>query len=315
MNKREKRVRSKSCWTILRPNKNGIALAFLALAIVTPARAARIKLATWNMEWLSHRPLTDPSLPFDRPDRGPEDYRFIALTLEKLAPDIISLQEVDGANALTGVFKDGAYQFFMTPTPIAQRVVVAVRRGYDVTLNPALMALNVSPKGHHPLREGLDLTIAIGKQHLRVLALHLKTGCWEQPLNQRLHACPLLYRQLSIIADWVAAQQSEGVPFILIGDFNRRFTYRDPAFKLLSRDAKLTLATEGLASPCHGGEYFIDHIILGAMGRAEFGSHSLRVMTSMQKFDAAVTSDHCPVSVEIELNAVAGASPTRNAAG
>lgn len=266
------------------------------------------------MEWLSHRPLSDPSLPFDRPDRGPEDYRHIAITLEKLAPDIIALQEVDGADALAGLFKGGAYQFFMTPTPIAQRVVVAVRQGYDVTLNPALMALNVSPKGHHPLREGLDLTITIGKQPLRILALHLKTGCWEQPLNQRLHACPLLYRQLSIIADWVAARQSEGVPFVLIGDFNRRFTDQDPAFKLLSRDAKLTLATQGLASPCHGGEYFIDHIILGASGRAAFSSHSLRVMTSAQKFDSGVTSDHCPVSVEINLNEMQGTSPAQNAA-
>ncbi|XAO72083.1 MAG: endonuclease/exonuclease/phosphatase family protein [Acetobacteraceae bacterium] len=266
------------------------------------------------MEWLSHRLLSDPSLPFDRPDRGPEDYRHIAITLEKLAPDIIALQEVNGANVLTGLFRDGAYQFFMTPTPIAQRVVVAVRQGYDVALNPALMALNVGPKGHHPLREGLDLTMTIGKQHLRILALHLKTGCWEQPLNQRRHACPLLYRQLSIIADWVAVRQSEGVPFVLIGDFNRRFTYQDPAFKLLSRDAKLTLATEGLASPCHGGEYFIDHIILDASGRTEFSSHSLHVMTSAQKFDSGVTSDHCPVSVDIDLNEVQGTSPARNAA-
>ncbi len=86
MNKQEKRVRSKSYWTSLKPENNRIAAIFLALAIVTPARAARIKLATWNMDWLTHRPLSDPSLPFDRPDRGPEDYRNIAIILDKLAP-------------------------------------------------------------------------------------------------------------------------------------------------------------------------------------------------------------------------------------
>lgn len=260
-----------------------------------------MKFATWNMDWLSRRPISDSSLPLNRPERHFGDYRHIATVLEQLAADVITLQEVDGPAALNGLISDATYQIFMTPTPIAQRIIVAIRRGYRVTLNPPLMALNVSPQGHHPLREGLDLTINVGKQPLRILALHLKTGCWEQPLNQRRYSCPLLYRQLSIIADWVAERQKEGTPFMLIGDFNRRFTFDDPAFKLLTRASKLRVATAGLASPCHGGEYFIDHIILGGGGNVHFVNNSLRVMTSSQKFGDGFTSDHCPVSVKVDM--------------
>ena len=35
------------------------------LALALPAAAAELKLATWNLEWLTLRPAGDPALPAD----------------------------------------------------------------------------------------------------------------------------------------------------------------------------------------------------------------------------------------------------------
>jgi len=61
--------------------------------------------------------------------------------------------------------------------------------------------------------------------------------------------------------------------------------------------------TVGLASPCWGGNYFIDHIVLGDQARQWLHPDSLRVMT-YREHDPTLQSrlsDHCPVSIGLDM--------------
>ena len=48
-----------------------IRLLALWLLLAVPAAAAELKVATWNLEWLTLRPAGDPALPRHAPAPGP----------------------------------------------------------------------------------------------------------------------------------------------------------------------------------------------------------------------------------------------------
>jgi endonuclease/exonuclease/phosphatase family metal-dependent hydrolase len=92
-----------------------------------------------------------------------------------------------------------------------------------------------------------------------------------------------------------------------MGDFNRWMDdYRgrsDALWSALQQAAPLTRATEGFASPCWGGEHFIDHIIAGGMAREWLEPNTLHVLVFRETGDdwKERLSDHCPVSVRFQV--------------
>jgi hypothetical protein len=76
------------------------------------------------------------------------------------------------------VFGD-EYDYYFSTRNNAQRVGVAVKKssGYKVT-STEYKALDV---GY--VRYGMDITLAKGDEKLRLLAVHLKSGCFEKPLD------------------------------------------------------------------------------------------------------------------------------------
>jgi endonuclease/exonuclease/phosphatase family metal-dependent hydrolase len=186
-----------------------------------------------------------------------------------------------------------------------QRVGLAVRRGIAVTDNPDDTALNVSgPGARFPLRSGADVTLTLPHgQHLRLLAVHLKAGCWDQPLEGSAKACKALRAQVPVLAAWIAARRAEGVAFAVLGDFNRVMDGDDPLLAALRAAAPLARGTEGYADPCWGGDHFIDHILLGGPAMDWLAKDSLRVLVYRETDEAARAhiSDHCPVSVRLNV--------------
>ncbi|WP_371818915.1 endonuclease/exonuclease/phosphatase family protein [Gluconobacter sp. P1C6_b] len=278
-------------------------LAGLVFAASTAFSSAHtLKLSTWNMDWLTLRPSGDPALPDDVPGGEHRDFQKLAAYARHLDPDVVAFEEVDGPIAASRVFSSKTYQIVLTPDPVVQRVGVAVRRDLHVTVNEELSPLNVAgPEAAHQLRGGLDVTISDGAANLRLLVVHLKTGCWDQPLNQRQHSCPTLYQQVRIMQDWMLERQDEGEAYAVLGDFNRRLTLHDPLMQQIEAETPVTLTTAGKANPCWGGEYFIDHILLGNAARDWLVPDSLRVMTYKNDTVPAGLSDHCPVSVRLEM--------------
>ena len=279
-------------------------LFFLSLNILLPglAAAAELKLSTWNLEWLTDRLAGDRALPADAHPKQPADIDLLQQYATQLDADVIAIQEVDGPIVAARVFAPDKYSIHMSRDHVVQRVGIVVRRGIHYDVNPDVTELNVSPS--HALRSGVDITLTLQPAPLRILAVHLKTGCFDRPLNKEPHgACEELAEQRTALIEWIKARQADGTAFLIMGDFNRHMDGKDQFWSALKRAAPLIRVTEGHSSPCWGSEYFIDHIILGDATRDWLVPDSLRVL-SYRETGAEWKerlSDHCPVSIRLRL--------------
>ena len=277
--------------------------AFLALA-PGAGRAETIKVATWNLDWLTLRHAGDPALPDEVKGRAPADFAALARYARRLGADVVGLEEVDGPAPAALLFPASAYQVVMTNDDVVQRVGLAVRRGIAVERHDDLRDLDVEKRARHRLRSGLDVTLRDGDVALRVLVVHLKSGCWSADEDREgRRACADLDRQIPVLAAWIAARRAEGGPFLVIGDFNRRLQAGDRVLAAMDAAAPLVSAAEGLSSPCWGGGDFIDDVLAGGPAAGWMERDSLRVMVYRGADPAGKDrlSDHCPVSVRLSL--------------
>ncbi len=283
-----------------------LAALLLAAGLITPgpaALAAELKVATWNLEWLTLRPAGDPALPRDVMPKPAADRALLRRYAAQLDADVVAFQEVDGAAAAAEVFPPDRYTLFLTNDDVVQRTGFAVRRGLVVERNPDLVALDLNPGAQRHLRSGADITVVQQGSRLRLLNVHLKTGCHDAPLQGRNRNCQVLRRQLAPLQGWVAQRATEGAPFVLLGDFNRVMDGSDEMLAALNATAPLARATAGQGTPCWGGNTFIDHIIAGGAARAWMQPATLRVLVYRETAPAMREhlSDHCPVSVRFRL--------------
>ncbi|MFN3448455.1 MAG: endonuclease/exonuclease/phosphatase family protein [Roseococcus sp.] len=285
-------------------------LLLLALLLPLPLHAAELKLATWNIAWLTLRTATDELLPRGLTPRQPGDFARLADYARRLEAHVVALQEVDGPEAAARVFDPREHQFFFTRENDIQRTGFAVRRGIAVTQHEDLAALDLAPEARFSQRRGADITIEANGRRLRLLSIHLNAGCREGPMQaSRGRECENLIRQAEVLARWIAERRREGAAFAILGDFNRRMDHpRDEMSALFAAAAPLTRATEGASNPCwadaRGGRPFIDHILLGGPARDWLQRNSLRVMVYAERDPAFRDrlSDHCPISVRLRLS-------------
>ncbi len=274
-------------------------LAVLAILLPLPASAEDLKVATWNLNWLTTRPTGDRALPSDVQSRTDEDFGLLARYAQELSADLIAIEEVDGFRAASKLFPREQYSIHMTRDHVVQRVGIVVRRGLHYNSNP-----DVTDLSEDHLRSGADITLHLGASDLRVLAVHLKTGCWTQPLP-RSHrpACRELLDQEAPLQSWISARQAAGEAFIILGDFNRVMDGRDTFFSTLQQAAPLIRATAGHSTPCWGGGSFIDHVLAGGPAAQWMKPDSLKVLV-YRETEASWRerlSDHCPVSVTLDV--------------
>jgi len=285
------------------------AVLLLVLAVPAPGATAggaagTLKVATWNLEWLTDRPAGSHDLPADARPKRPADIARLRAYAAMLDADVIAIQEVDGRHMAAEVFPPSRYAIQMTADHVVQRVGIVIRRGIPFTVHPDLTAL--APSGSW-LRSGADVTLDLPGGKLRVLAVHLKTDCHFSSLRGRRRACAILARQVPVLAAWIRARARAGRAFLVFGDFNRWMDRRDGKadgmWRRLSAAAPLTRATRGFASPCWGGERFIDHIVAGGAARRWMEPATLRVLVFAERGRAwkERLSDHCPVSVRFRL--------------
>lgn len=217
------------------------ALLSPALAACAPAaRAAPVlTLATWNAEWLIE-PATFDELArvcIGRGGRAGGDQRTIPCDLvperrwsdgdldrlrdfaATVKADVVALQEVDGPPAAARLFP--GWSFCFTSRSHVQNVGFAIRPGLPHRCNADYRELGLP---ENDVRWGADLSLDPGgPQELRLLAVHLKSGCNRDPLTADSDNCRVLQRQVPVLEAWVDARAAEGVPFAVLGDFNRRF--------------------------------------------------------------------------------------------
>lgn len=282
---------------------------FLMLAAV-PARATtELKIATWNVAWFTLRGPDDRDLPRNLTFRDQTDFARLRAYADRLDADVLALQEVDGPEAAARLLNPRDYAFHFPDERDIQRAGFAWRRGLQVTRNPDLAGLDLRPHARFSLRRGADITVETpGGSRLRLLSIHLNAGCMEDPLdNSPRRECESLVQQASVLAGWIAERRRDGIPFMILGDFNRRIRQNDGLIRVLEQHGPLLRANEGVSNPCwagdRGGRAFIDHILLGGAARGWMIEGSLRVLIYAER-DPAMRdriSDHCPLSVRMRL--------------
>jgi len=312
--------------------RRALAIATLLFASVTFASSARspaiIKLATWNLEWFMRpetlQSLTPACTPADAPRDGArraipcdvahelarsgEDIAALRAYGRQLDADVVALQEVDGADAARLVFPDHEFCFSGRIAP--QNNGFAIRRGLPFSCGEDLTELSLNDD----VRRGVELRLFPGTANeIRLLSVHLKSGCARDPLGGGRASCAELSRQLPALERWIDTQAGEHKPFAVMGDFNRDLR-REPSGlsvwgEINDRDppeAHLVNTAEGQdfqnCMPSQTFSGYIDYILLGrqaARGLVEnsFGRELYRPTDAVRR----KLSDHCPVFIRLRV--------------
>lgn len=267
------------------------------LVCAAPASAAEMKIATWSMGWLTERPAGDPAVPEDVARKSAEDLDRLRAYAEKLDADVIALQGIDGPEIAARVFPPDRYDVVLTRDDTALRTGFAIRKGLAHADHGDAGALGLDPRSR--LRSGADVSVGA----LRLLSVHLKSGCRDGPLDGPRPQCATLSAQLGALKDWIAARAAEGAPFVVAGNFNRWMDGADPFLAALQAAAPLARATEGRSDPCWGGAPFADHILAGGAARNWIAPDSMRVLIYKEVGPEwrKRLSDHCPLSIRLRL--------------
>ena len=282
----------------------------LFLALILPVQASvagELRIASWNLEHLKD---SDGEGCIGRTDA---DYAAISGRLAELNADIVALQEVENVAAAHRVFPAAQWRVEMSSRPATGNSArcrerpsahlghlatgFAIRRGIDYRRNADVKVLGMR-KGFQ--RWGADIAVRQGGRQLRLLSVHLISGCWgmrEDRNQKRKQICDALRGQIRHLKDWADARQAEGAPFVILGDFNRRLALKgDWAWQLLSPPrASLRLLTSGARSRCDPRyPAFIDHLIAGGGAQEMLAPGSFRELPRRGPHP-----DHCAVSATI----------------
>ena len=292
-----------------------------------------LTLATWNLEWLiappnfqtlkTHclpkgAPPSPHALPCDvaqRLERSERDFAALARYARELNADVIALQEVDGESAARLVFP--GYTFCFTRRAHVQNNGFAIRASVPHRCGPDLESLSLGDS----LRRGAQVTLYPGEpREVRLLSIHLKSGCSDQPLSRDDKACHELTRQIPALRRWIDEQERAGRPYALLGDFNRALladTAPGGLWRQLSGPAerpRLVNVASGQAFrncvPGQGYAAYIDHIVLSrdlapGLVPGSFARLTYRAVDARR----ARLSDHCPVAVRTHIQQIVASEP------
>jgi endonuclease/exonuclease/phosphatase family metal-dependent hydrolase len=295
-----------------------------------------LRIATWNLQWLlapeSAAALLRDCVPeqaspgprrryipcnaAEAADRSLQDYEALARYARRLDADVVALQEVDGEAAARRLFP--RHRFCFTGRVNVQNTGFAIRPGIPFRCEPDLVELQLEGS----LRRGAQVTIHPGGPgELRLLAVHLKSGCNNRPLDDPREQCQALARQVPILERWIDEQAAAGRRFAVLGDFNRRLQQeRGPARNAEGAtrnlwaeiddadppEADLTDAAEGSpfvnCTPLQRFDSYIDHILLSkSLAERRVPGPLGRVTYEPAEATRRQLSDHCPVFVDLAL--------------
>ncbi|RTL27258.1 MAG: hypothetical protein EKK47_18935 [Burkholderiales bacterium] len=295
-----------------------------------------LTLATWNMDWLmtprahdelasrcvarqpaSHQrdlPCTPGRTP--PPTRTTADFEALARVAMQLHDeqhaDVVALQEVDGPEAARQVFTKGWQLDCFLHRAHPQKVGFAIRDGLPYRCNGDLSALDVD--GH--TRAGADITLYPGTaSEVRLLAVHLKSGCFDGRMDRHFSSCERLQQQAPVVEAWIDQRVREGKPFAVLGDFNRHL-HKDARYPAGPDEsapvnlvqawndndppgAMLLRATEGQAYvPCDADDHhkaYIDDILIDQRLAGTNRNRRFTRLSFDPRDQGRTLSDHCPV--------------------
>ena len=302
---------------------------------VTAPTDGTLRIATWNMEWLiapnAFRKLAAECVPqgaspgprrryigcdvADGKERSEADYRAIARHVRELRADIIALQEVDGVDAARRVFED--HDFCFTRREAVQNNGFAIRKGVPHRCGADFVPLSLNER----VRRGAELIVYPGEaREIRLLSVHLKSGCARPPLDTPREQCAVLARQVPELERWIDAQAAAGRRFAVLGDFNHDLLgaagpARNEAGQVRNLWAEIDdgdppgarlvdVAAGQRFRNCHPGQNhraYIDHVVLGERLAAwRVPGSFVRLTYDPGEALQRKLPDHCPMGVDLK---------------
>ena len=295
------------------------AVLLLSALLSFNAVADELKIATWNIYWLGDN---------KHNKRTEKDYEKLQLTAQELDADIVALQEVGSVEDARKVFGND-YSYHFSTRDAEQRVGFAVRNSANLQASATeYRALDVGR-----VRYGMDLSVARDGKTLRLLAVHLKSGCFQQDLSPqavaqmpasssreqyRKRSCRKLANQVAPLEAWVDERAAGNQPFVILGDFNRRFDAElrqgfgeqagvwtaidDP----MQSGADLSRVNAGQSPRCWNSKFkdYIDHIIVDPRAAKLVKADSFgEVVYDAIDYRASYKrlSDHCPIYATLDF--------------
>ena len=274
-----------------------------------------IRIAAWNLEHLNDENGAGCIT------RNQGDYDAIAAQIRNIDPDVVAFQEVENEAAAHRVFPETDWWVEVSSRPepaqelrecggisgkyvhrLATGFAIRKRGGMAYERHADLHSLGGEPDSLQ--RWGTDITVTLGGRSLRLLSVHLKSGCWssredESNSSWTMASCAILRDQIPELRSWVDLREQEGIAFGILGDFNRRLTIEgDWAWAELSPESSpLELLTDNLEYDCAPRyEYFIDHIVLDADAAEWLVPNSPR-----EWLRDTHHPDHCAVSADLQM--------------
>lgn len=307
---------------------------FLAAALCGDTFGAAqvpLKIATWNLEWFmtpqTLRALTSACTQRDSPRDGArrsvpcdvanenarsnEDIATMRRYAHDLDADVVALQEVDGAEAARLLFPD--YDFCFSGRLAVQNNGFAIRRGVPHACGADYAELALGDD----VRRGVELELFPGTPHsLRLLSVHLKSGCARDALDSARASCVQLRRQVPALEKWIDTQAAGHKAFAVLGDFNRDLQHEPGGTTVWGEIDDADPPGADLVNTADGGKFqncapsqmfsgFIDYIVLGReMARGlvpgSFGREIYRPRDAARR----KLSDHCPVFIRLQVDAI-----------
>lgn len=274
--------------------------AFVVGAVIAgigAAQAGDLTIANWNIQTLVYP--ADPHTVFAGDYRRQQaDFADLQRWRDLVGADVYLLQEVTSPMAIESVFPSAegwrycisgqyANDEGLPVTPVCtapgqtphvpqaavrhQYTAIAIRPNAPVEIVSVadLQSLNVGSLDWdpslgswvvHPVRWGLDATLKSGSSQVRLLVVHMKTGCFDDQLTRDdwledpagkaavKSACTTLGRQLFPLRGWLEAREAGGEAWMVVGDFNRRLdagagTSQNEVWTALSGYEPVTLTT------------------------------------------------------------------------
>lgn len=301
-------------------------LAGLLIPLSAQGSPPRLRVATWNMEWLVSPATTRTSrlaclaghrrtaLPCDvalGAARTGADFARLRHYADLADADVIAFQEVEDIDTAARVFTH--HSFCMGAGRRTQNLGFAIRRGLRFACQPDIDAL--APAGHG--RPGAAVLIDPGgPREIHLLTVHLKSGCADGPLDSRREACDLLAAQLPLVGDWMQAQDKAGRRHAVLGDFNRGWDAGVPPGALQAGGARGRFgdaSRDAGFSSCFAGQVFtryIDHLLVGLTGSLRVVPGSFfRIRYTPEDVRHYQLSDHCPTGTVLQFASNTNGTP------
>jgi len=112
------------------------ALALAAMLLPGLAVAAPLKLATWDIDWLTARAAGDGGLPADVAVRQPADLAALRDYAAALDADVVALQGVDGPEAAALIFPNTPGATSRRPTSTATSTASSACKALVLSIRP-----------------------------------------------------------------------------------------------------------------------------------------------------------------------------------